>query len=624
LPLHSVVIDAGTSPHTYIVSSDAAVLRTADVGATWQILGVGLPTVFSSKLALDSTASPSLLRIGTYGRSAFELKAASGPLLAVNGNLAFTGACSGTSMSQVLQLFNVGSTNLIIISVGLAPGSNTDFHVSGPGTPVTILPGDEIDFTVTFTPTGPPGSFETANIQINSNDQFQPKRLVPASGQVGAGSIGTSIADTGNFGGVCIGFFADLSMTVNNSGTCPLVVNKIIPSDPEFLTPNTTFPFTVGAGASVQFAERFQPTLPTGNKAATLDVNSNDPIKPNVFVPVSGQSQAPLISVTGTSAFGNVCAGVVKDEIFKVCNLPVAGMCQLNVTNVMLNAGCKDFTIESNPFPEFLGAEVCGNVDVRFTPTSDGTKTCNLIVTSSDPATPTVTIPLTGTTPIPSISISPALAFPPTVEGNGKCAVTQLFPVTNTGICPLTVTGVTLGPPNAEDYALHDLPNQQNILAPGGSLSQGGFGIRFQPVELNRNVDSSVDVTYISDPILKTKTTVDKNLCGEGVFVGARVLVTLGGVPVSTVDRIQLIQVSTNTVIDNVVNATLRTITPKIATCTPFQFHREYGTVSDPKRLAPGTYQVKVTLTVAGRAVVKTVTFTDDSCGFAHPVVVAF
>jgi hypothetical protein len=196
--------------------------------------------------------------------------------------------------------------------------------------------------------------------------------------------------------------------------------------------------------------------------------------------------------------------------------------------------------------------------------------------------------------------------------------------VTNTGICPLTVTGVTLGPPDAVDYGLHDLPSQRNVLPPGGSLSQGGFGIRFQPVELNRNVDSSVDVTYISDPILNTKTTVDKNLCGEGVFVGARVLVTLGGVPVSSVDRIQLIQVSTNTVIDNVFNAKLKTITPTIATCSPFQFQREYGTVSDPKPLAPGSYQVRVTLTVAGKQLVKTVTFNDNTCGFAHPVVVAF
>ncbi|MBI1764077.1 MAG: hypothetical protein HYR56_21845 [Acidobacteria bacterium] len=73
LPLSSVVIYPGTSPHTIIVASDAGVLRTADLGATWQVLGTGLPIVVCTTLALDSTAGSMLLRIGTYGRSAFEL-----------------------------------------------------------------------------------------------------------------------------------------------------------------------------------------------------------------------------------------------------------------------------------------------------------------------------------------------------------------------------------------------------------------------------------------------------------------------------------------------------------------------------------------------------------------------
>lgn len=73
LPLSSVVIYPGTSPHTIIVASDAGVLRTADLGATWQVLGTGLPIVVCTTLALDSTASSMLLRVGTYGRSAFEL-----------------------------------------------------------------------------------------------------------------------------------------------------------------------------------------------------------------------------------------------------------------------------------------------------------------------------------------------------------------------------------------------------------------------------------------------------------------------------------------------------------------------------------------------------------------------
>jgi hypothetical protein len=556
------------------------------------------------KLTLDATIPPTAITIP--------------------GPLSFPDTCVGSTSHQTLDVCNDGNgtDNLQVFNI-LSPG-NTQFAVTEPtsGYPVTIGSNFCFPFQAEFTPTMT-GAI-TSQLTISSSDPSDPIFRLGVSGNGLQQGIATIIAAGGNFGHACVGSHTDLILTISNTGGCDLIINGITSSSPEFgVATAMSFPITIHAGVSLQVPLRFQP-VSEGPKMANITVMSNDPNTPNDVIAVTGQGQAPKVSVTGTTNFGNVCAGTVQEETYKICNLPTAGTCKLNVTNVSLSAGCKDFTIESNPFPEYLGAEVCGDLVVRFTPTSDGAKTCNLIVSSTDPVTPVDVIPLTGTTPIPSISLSPALAFPPVVEGNGKCAVTQPFPVRNTGICPLTVNGVTLGPPNPEDYGLVDLPKQTNVIPPGGALSQGGFGVRFQPVELNRNVDSAVDVTYISDPILGTRTTLARNLCGEGVFVGARVLVTLGGVPVSTVDRIQLIQVSTNTVIDNVVNATLKTITPKIAKCVPFQFQREYGTVSDPKALAPGTYQVKVTLTIAGKQQVRTVTFTDNSCGFAHPVVVAF
>jgi hypothetical protein len=70
LPLHDVVIGPGGQ---IIVASDTGVMQTSDSGATWQVLGEGLPTVDCKSLALDPSVSPSLLRVGTYGRSVFEL-----------------------------------------------------------------------------------------------------------------------------------------------------------------------------------------------------------------------------------------------------------------------------------------------------------------------------------------------------------------------------------------------------------------------------------------------------------------------------------------------------------------------------------------------------------------------
>jgi photosystem II stability/assembly factor-like uncharacterized protein len=73
LPLHAVVIDPNTSPHSVVVATEAGVMRTLNFGVTWSPLGAGLPSVQCTSLAMDSSATPSLLRVGTYGRSAFEL-----------------------------------------------------------------------------------------------------------------------------------------------------------------------------------------------------------------------------------------------------------------------------------------------------------------------------------------------------------------------------------------------------------------------------------------------------------------------------------------------------------------------------------------------------------------------
>ena len=71
--VNAVVIDPNTSPHSIIVATDTGVRVTYDQGAFWQSMGTGLPIVSCTSLALDASARPSLLRVGTYGRSVFEL-----------------------------------------------------------------------------------------------------------------------------------------------------------------------------------------------------------------------------------------------------------------------------------------------------------------------------------------------------------------------------------------------------------------------------------------------------------------------------------------------------------------------------------------------------------------------
>ena len=197
VPFDGLVLDGGTSPTTIYAGSDLGVLRSVDGGVTWTTLdALHFPNAVVSDLQINPTAG--VLRASTYGRGVFEFAAATGPVIAVNpqNNLEFGPTCAGSTVSLNLEVFNVGTTNLIINSV-LRQAGSTDFTVApNPTTPVTISPDAHVDFTIQFKPTivGP----QSATIAINSNDPGSPTTVLTATGSEGNGTI--NVTGSGNFG----------------------------------------------------------------------------------------------------------------------------------------------------------------------------------------------------------------------------------------------------------------------------------------------------------------------------------------------------------------------------------------------------------------------------------------
>ena len=333
MPLYSVVIDPQTTPHSIIVSTDLGVLRTLDNGATWQILGIGLPNVNATSLQIDSTVTPSLLRVGTYGRSAFELTTATGALLAVNCNLGFGFVTVGTTANRQCQLFNVGSADLHVNGVFRASGSTRFTVASGPPTPVTIAAGSHVDYTVAFSPTSP--GDQAATFQINSDDPFQPTLQIPASGTGVTGNINVSPL-TLAYGGVAVDNRTDpstktLTTTLSNQASCAfcdlhvtaLSITGGNAGDFEMVGAPAV-PFTLAAGNSVNLSVRFNPSV-GGPRAATLTITSDDPVQPSVAVALAGTGLKPAIDADpGTLIFpptvfdpacGTVCGSTLPEKL---------------------------------------------------------------------------------------------------------------------------------------------------------------------------------------------------------------------------------------------------------------------------------------------------------------------
>ena len=218
---------------------------------------------------------------------------------------------------------------------------------------------------------------------------------------------------------------------------------------------------------------------------------------------------------------------------------------------------------------------------------------------------------------------STATFSPTVIQSIGPCHSMNPFPISNTGSCNLTITNITIGGTNAGDYSLAGLPSFPIILEPGHIVGEGDLSVVFSPTAVARERRATINVTYESNPITHSTTTVTRMLCGEGVKTGARVLVEAAGVPLPSVKKIQLQRLTVNKDSDVVHNAPLQTVTPTLP-CTPFQFHREYGTVSNPIQLLTGSYQVTVQATINGHNLTQTAAFELGTCDFNPNVVVNF
>jgi hypothetical protein len=273
------------------------------------------------------------------------------------------------------------------------------------------------------------------------------------------------------------------------------------------------------------------------------------------------------------------------------------------------------------------------DVAIKFTPTSAGLKLCNLTIDSDDPNNPMTFITLTGTTPTGSASLTfpNGLTFAPTpVQKSAACPEQLGIPVANNGKCPVQINsvGLTQGSSPA-DYSLTGLPGLPVPLEPGGQLGSGDLDVVFEPFTIARESTGTADFTFVNDPILGTVSTVHVPFCGEAVNRGLRVLVTSGGVPAGKVKLIELQnafgpeQHGGIFGIRRFKNALLQTVSGT-APCPSFQFHAEWGGVSNAFQLKMGTYRVKVQLKIGKTLKTKIVRVTIGECTFNPAVVVAF
>jgi hypothetical protein len=171
LPFSAIALDGTDIPTPIYVGTDFGVLRSLDGGSSWSVLDDihfphGAPI---TDLVLKQNSG--VLSAATYGRGVFQFVRPTGPVIAVNPQQGLAFGDIGTGPAYLtLEVFNVGAADLIIDSVQRLMGSSGFTVLAAPGTPLTIIPGNHVDFTIRYIPTATRCTQETATIRISSND----------------------------------------------------------------------------------------------------------------------------------------------------------------------------------------------------------------------------------------------------------------------------------------------------------------------------------------------------------------------------------------------------------------------------------------------------------------------
>lgn len=356
--LRSATLTVGTTPAVSglpLVTLSGDALNPAD--STLSLISVPSPQDFGGvQIGQSSQTGNNLLLIGAKQFGAFLCGASA------------TSPCGGP---LTITSFSAGLSDY---SVSVSPGSA---YCSLP--PVTIPPGGNCYFSLTFTPTAA-GNRNTI-LSINTNDPGGPT-IMPLYGTGLALPLGSLSASVLNFGQSAIGLVSPpLTVTLTNFGQSNLSSSGFSIAGP-FNVVSNTCTTALPPNSSCSFGIAFAPTS-AGPAAGSLMITDNDYFNGQQTVALSGVgSSGPLLRITpNTVNFGNQRLGVASAQ--KTIVLANTGNGAVNFPANAMHLTNTDYSIVSNGCGTSLAQGASCSVVVQFKPTALYTDNGSLAITDN-------------------------------------------------------------------------------------------------------------------------------------------------------------------------------------------------------------------------------------------------
>jgi len=396
-------------------------------------------------------------------------------------SLNFTTAVMGTSKPISTTISNLGAADLTVTSLAFDNNTSGDFSF-GPGLPVlplVIAPNGSVDVEVVYTPSDLGSDSGVLLVVSDSpNEEDFPISLLGEGVPPPNDCDIVSVPGGHNFGALTVGDTATQTFNLQNQGTttdCIVAAVHMGPaSSPDFSLSPVATPLTLGPGETLPVDVSYTPGE-VGDDVGTLDVESNA-INSPVSMSLSGSGQGappPMVPDITVSPLQIDFSGVmIGNSVMHTATVTNDGTDLLTIDGVSLTTGSNFAFVADLPVVLAPGASM--DIQVTFTPTSEGTLTDTLSISSNDPDESVVPVILSGVgqTPPPlecNIVVNPIAAEFGNVLVN--TAKTLDISINNTGTADCDVNTILDGS-SSPDFSIAAAPAQlTGMLAPGGKVT---------------------------------------------------------------------------------------------------------------------------------------------------------